>query len=64
MKKEASNDFASKSIRKDFSTTKKKGNKDHTMFEDKRPSSDPYKKPKTNFKHYLEDHLDDEEDEF
>ncbi len=62
MKKETPTDFVSKSIRKDFST-KKKGNKDSTVFEDRRPGSEPYKKPKTHFKHYLEEHLDDD-DEF
>lgn len=29
--------------------------------EDLRPIHQPYKKPKTNFKHYVEQHLDDEE---
>ena len=60
MKKETS-DFVGKSIRKDFSAKKK--DKNINVFEDKRPVSEPYKKPKTHFKHYLEEHLDDEEDE-
>jgi|694.fasta_scaffold07849_6 hypothetical protein len=63
MKKETPSDFAAKSIRKDFSAKKKgNGNKDSVVFEDKRPGSEPYKKPKTHFKHYLEEHLDDEDE--
>jgi hypothetical protein len=64
MKKETS-DFVGKSIRKDFSA-KKKG-KDTQTFEDRRPTgSEPYKKPKTHFRHYLEEmyHLDGDDDDF
>lgn len=61
MKKETPDFVIGKSIRKDFSVKKK--SKDGQIFEDKRPGSEPYKKPKTHFKHYLEEHLDDSEDD-
>jgi len=46
-----------KSVRKSFSNRKD----NDRFFEDSKNQSAPYKKPKTNFRHYLEEQLCDED---
>lgn len=43
------------------SGTKRDAKRHCSVSEDLRPAHQPYKKPKTNFKHYVEQHLDDDD---
>lgn len=57
MKKEV-NEFAGKSLRKDFSSK----SKTKTVIEEKKIGVEPYKKPKLSFKHYLDEQLEEFEE--
>ena len=54
MKTEETTSHLTKALRKSFSEKKKNSDK---MFESEGHHSKPYKKPKTNFKHYIEEQL-------